>query len=528
MTTFALLAAIAAVGTGQRATLPPVSAQMADLMPPDPETPAHALLDRAAAVTLLRRGNPGIDVGRRDEHPEQMRGSEATRAGSRRPTRASTAEVHGVADAPVAPTETQFEAPERVVAAVRLLLGEGGPLRTQADRNTVLVEVFRLMAERGLRLPYRLLVPALSVTQSEVFAAVLEVVGERGRWLARLPGAPWGRPPSSIIDERAWEFGTTDQRVSYLAALRSRDPDEARETVELVWRDTSVEARAAFAHVIASTATSSDEPFLENCLRDRASSVHTAAQAGLVRLPASAYVDRMRDRARTCLRIASGPEGGPLLRVEVPDSDPRDGLLSTTSTDERVGTVVAAIPPGDWPSLLGRSAAQLLDLPQQVPIPSLTSAMVVSAVRWSDRDLAAALVARGVLDAGLIPLVDPELVASLVAHVGIGAFASDQLAVLGRGGPWSEPLTRSVGGLLLHHPSPTPAEAAFLARGWAMLSRYSALTTARGWAQRARSYADAGGRHAGIRAASEASSVLYLRAALWDYLRAIPPVTGAS
>ena len=157
--TFDALASIAAVGTGQRSSLPPVGALAAYLPGPDeadPQALAYALLDSAAALAVVRRGTPAAAPGE---------------------------------PVPPAPDDPFPEPPVHVISLLGpLLADDAGAIRLASDRAYVLAEALRLVAQAGMRLPHRLLGVALARRDLRLF--VQPVLGARGEWLlAQLQGA---------------------------------------------------------------------------------------------------------------------------------------------------------------------------------------------------------------------------------------------------------------------------------------------------------------------------------------------------
>lgn len=207
---------------------------------------------------------------------------------------------------------------------------EAARLLTQLMSNqhlNLLLSALIRMRERGLHLPYHLLPQALNVTHKEKQAALLPVLGERGRWLSQFdPAWKWvqdalpedenGLPPDA---EAIWQEGSTARRAEILRCLRAVDPEKARSWLEAVWKQEKAETRGDFLECLEVGLSTDDEPFLEAALDDRSSSVRGLAATLLARLPGSALMQRMRQRAQSLIT-----RKGETLAVEPPQKLPKD------------------------------------------------------------------------------------------------------------------------------------------------------------------------------------------------------------
>ncbi|MHB1008553.1 MAG: DUF5691 domain-containing protein [Propionibacteriaceae bacterium] len=510
--TFESLASIAAVGTGQRSTLPSLGRLSTYLPATDesaPEALAYELLDAAAALAVVRRGTPAPAPGD--------------------PARP-------------APPDTLPEPPMHVVSLLGpLLADDAGAIRHAADRAFVLREALSLVAAAGMRLPYRLLGTALART--DLRSSVRPVLGERGAWLlAQLDRAatprsapqPGLRPGegtevvAGVPDDETdvWDTGTSEERLAWFRQLRRRDPERARDEAVAVWKESPAAFRAELMAAVADTAVGSDEPFCEAGLDDRAEGVRAAAAAALSRLPGSAFVARMAARARVAIRVVEVEPGGihrmlrrsvRTLRVtpyEPDDAAVRDGLARRLSSGERLTRLVAAVPPAAWPELCGVTAAELVSLHQDEPRWDLAPGLVTAVVRHRDADAANALVAVGVEDVRLVPLLSTEALLALVAKVPptlLGAVLEHVPL------PWPAELATAVGQQLIgrngHQARP---------EAWALFARGVPLPVTGGWANRLRGLGQPDART--VRGLlRDTTSVLTVRAVLYDELRGFLP-----
>lgn len=283
-------------------------------------------------------------------------------------------------------------APEESLA---LPPAEATPLLVQifAEGNERLayLTLFKL-AQHRLRLPPGMLADRLENARRDgVLRNLLApVLGERGRWLAernpawQVQAIDHSAPP----DEETWNFGSLDQRLVYLQALRERDSAAARERLAAVLKELDARERAALTRVLASNLSADDEPLLEALRADRSKEVRRAAVDLLVLLPSSAYTRRMAERLASCVSFASGePDAGglkglfkrvtkaissePLLRIEPPETFFADGkddqLEEAVPASEGLGQrawwlyqVVAASPLHWWRQHGALSPTELL------------------------------------------------------------------------------------------------------------------------------------------------------------------------
>ena len=492
--TFSSLASIAAVGTGQRSSLPALGPLSTYLPTPedDPQAIAYALLDAAAALAVVRRGTPPDAPG------ESL---------------------------PPAPVDSLPEPPPHVVSLLGpLLADDAGAIRLSSDRAYVLAEALRLVARAGMRLPHRLLGAALA--RRDLRPSVQPVLGARGDWLlAQLQGAGLDGATAQAADPddpELWDTGTTEERLAWFRRARSTDPDAAREDAVAVWKESPAAFRTELMTAIASTVTPADEAFCEDGLDDRAEGVRVGAADALSRLPGSAYVARMSARARTAIAVLESESGGLVrllkrtsrtLRVtpfEPDEAAARDGLGRKLSSAERLTRLVAAVPPAAWVSFVSATAAELVTLPQDEPRWDLVPGIVTATLRHGDASTANSLVASGVMDVRLVLLLSTESVLTLLSRVPPTLLATvlERIPM-----PWPQEIATAVGQQLIggggHQLRPEV---------WTMFARAVPLRVAGGWAQRLRGLGQPEGRTVRTML-RDATSVLTVRSVFADELR---------
>jgi hypothetical protein len=336
---------------------------------PGPDDPAALLLDRAALLTVARRG--GRPAGHAEPPPEAE------------------------------PDPAPAVSPAAGRRLARMLGGEHPDL---------LAEWLAAAVARDRRAPAGLL-PALldrarrvSPSDPELRRLAAEAGGSRARWLAGL-NPDWTFVTAHAgAGQDAWRLGGKSQRRGYLAALRTRDPGAARELITASWEAAAGPERVMFLSVMANTGLSlADEPLLEAALDELDAEVRGWAAYLLARLPASALGQRMAQRALDCIRIESGVRGTRLVVVPPARSDAamrRDGVTSgqggrLPERDARthlLHEVLARTPLRTWTGRFGRTAEQILAVPSGPWAPVLFTGWSRAAMAQRDQEWMTALI----------------------------------------------------------------------------------------------------------------------------------------
>jgi hypothetical protein len=438
------LVAVATVGVARRPELVtglagPAAAYAHVLSRADP---AASVLDAAALLTVARRaGWPPVP-------------------GVRRPEPAA-------ADA----------APELSPRAARLL----GQAR-EADAG-LLADLLTAAAAAGYRAPAPLLPDLLDAATSDraLRPAVAGVLGQRGRWLAA-HRADWQRVadgaagPDPADGPELWQTGRRAERISYLAALRGRDPAAGRELLAAGWASETGDDRAALLPVLARELSPADEEFLEAALDDRKGAVRAAAVRLLARLPGSAWCRRATARATPLLQLA-GRAPRRTLAARLPGGlDPaaaRDGIGGPPPPGISVAAwqltqVIAAVPLDQWAGRFRLTPAEIVTRPVAGDLARHVHAgWRLATVRQANPDWAAALLAAdarhpqlvrasdrspaawpadGQLAAVLPPAAQAARVAALLSRTAITPEALAELRACP--GPWPASLAEVVVSML--------------------------------------------------------------------------------
>jgi len=225
--------------------------------------------------------------------------------------------------------------------------GESLPLPAEADEKPVvpgvlmqdlmamvggqyreaLPEWLQLTSEQGWRFPEEHLVELLDFGHGhpELRAALLPLLGMRGRWLAAQNPDwhyalqfslfeienEWESEAATEEAENVWQTGTKEERVALLHRLRRSDPSRARALVESTWKQDVPAERAEFTATFIAGLSMEDEPFLETALDDKRKEVRTAAQDLLARLPESRFCQRMWERLRPLVQLQTSEAVAP-------------------------------------------------------------------------------------------------------------------------------------------------------------------------------------------------------------------------
>ncbi len=369
MSTWQDLVTASLIGT-ERSAVPLVAVPGVPTPADAPADPAAILLDRAALLTVARRG------GRQAERAE-----------------------------PLLPAEPDPAPAVGRAAARRLARMLGG------EHPDVLAEWLAAVVARGRRAPAALL-PAL-LDRARRFAAVdpelrrlaAEAGGSRARWLAGFnPDWKFVTAHTRPGDD-AWRLGSKGQRRGYLAALRVRDPGAARDLIAQSWAAASPDERVMFLKAMTAGLSLADEPLLEAALDDPNAWVRKMAAEVLAALPGSALGRRMADRALGCLRLHEGTRGTRLVATPPAQCDAamrRDGIapgLSATSSHPAgqarlMAELLARTPLRTWTDGFGRPPEQILALPSGDWTPVLLAGWSRAAMDQRHQDWMTALVSR--------------------------------------------------------------------------------------------------------------------------------------
>lgn len=269
----------------------------------------------------------------------------------------------------VAPLEA---APNEVLRPVSRKLNDLLQHVLSGNADSLVDEFLPALAARQLLIPPELLPQALNVKTPRIRELLLPLLGERGRWLARLnPEWAWvseGVALQSGQDlarlQHLWDEGTFAIRSEALSVVRAASPETARRWLQASFASDKAEHRARLLQVLTLGLSPADEPFLETCLADRSASVVQTAAELLCSLPSSALVQRMQARAEAMLTFVDSQ-----LVCQPPETLDktweRDGIAKSSGggSGPRAGwtrTVFSAVPPQHWCLHFQQTPAELL------------------------------------------------------------------------------------------------------------------------------------------------------------------------
>lgn len=244
----------------------------------------------------------------------------------------------------------------------------------------LVIEFLRQMRGSQIVAPPDLLPLLLDCSDVAVREHLLPVLGERGMWLSRQnPDWSWVHQGVAHLSEadqtelkRTWDEGTIAQRRQVLKMLRRFDPQQARDWLLPAFAHEKPAHRVELLEELAIGLSAADEPFLEQCLGDRASTVQQTAARLLCCLPNSLLSARMRERADAMLSIAA--KGKPREKAKLACTPPEkidrdwqhDGIASKAPSGRGVRafwaeTLLVAVPPSHWAKRFGLAPSDVIE-----------------------------------------------------------------------------------------------------------------------------------------------------------------------
>ena len=234
----------------------------------------------------------------------------------------------------------------------------------QGEHESLLRTWLTLATRRDVRAPADTIPTVLDLARQDpkLRPLVRAAGGTRATWLAAL-NEDWafaisGDSPDSLA--ATWETGTGMARMEALQRLRQLDPERARTLLEASWAQEDPTNRPFIVAMLAHGLSLADEPFLERALDDRRKEVRQQAAGLLGRLPSSALMARMVDRAKKLVTLGKSTI---LQRTSIDVAPPdeadasmiRDGVNPKPPAGTGVGEkawwlaqIVGAVPPSTW------------------------------------------------------------------------------------------------------------------------------------------------------------------------------------
>lgn len=224
----------------------------------------------------------------------------------------------------------------------------------------------------GQRLPALVLPAALDAASRsrELRDVALQVIGNRGRWIAQFNESWKFAAGTTEHTETVWTEGSLDERRLFLESERGRDPATARARLAASLAELPARERADLIRCLLVGLGPDDEAFLQERLEDRSKEVRQLAAGLLAALPgsdfarrAAARLDGLLQHERAMVRkvwVLDAPE-------HFDDAWKADGIERDRTQSETLGDrawwlmqLVRAAPLGWWQERLQMSPAELL------------------------------------------------------------------------------------------------------------------------------------------------------------------------
>ncbi|MFI6100699.1 DUF5691 domain-containing protein [Lentzea sp. NPDC051213] len=180
------------------------------------------------------------------------------------------------------------------------------------DDEVLLTEWCALAKANNVVAEHRMLpaLLALGTARPGLRAAVVEVLGTRGRWLANTrPGWSWASGTAPLVDEVPLAEVLDLPSAQRVRALRRKRRSEPSAVGAFIAAEFEASRRSADRQVLISALETAlgpaDEALLESALDDRAAAVHDEALRLLRKLPTSALATRAAARLDEGLRRTS-------------------------------------------------------------------------------------------------------------------------------------------------------------------------------------------------------------------------------
>ncbi|MFD5824086.1 DUF5691 domain-containing protein [Lentzea sp. NPDC060358] len=247
------------------------------------------------------------------------------------------------------------------------------------DDEVLLTEWCALAKAGGVVAEHRMLpsLLALGTARPGLRAAVVEVLGVRGRWLAGTrPGWSWASGQAPLIDEVPLEEVLDLPSAQRVRALRRKRKGDPAGVGEFIAREFEASRRSADRQVLVSALETGlneqDERLLEAALDDRAAAVHDEALRLLRKLRRTRLAARAAHRLRHGLRLtADGLDVRPgELWTGPPDAKELRDLMrdgSEKGVAGRIRAAAASVPPSYWTSTLKADDAKAAGILRRGP-----------------------------------------------------------------------------------------------------------------------------------------------------------------
>ncbi|MDX8144009.1 DUF5691 domain-containing protein [Lentzea sp. BCCO 10_0061] len=247
------------------------------------------------------------------------------------------------------------------------------------DDEVLLTEWCALAKANHVVAEHRMLPALLSLGTARpgLRAAVVEVLGTRGRWLAGTrPGWSWASGAAPLVDEVPLQEVLDLPSAQRVRALRRRRKADPAGVGAFIAEEFEASRRSADRQVLISALETGlgpqDEQLLETALDDKAAAVHDEALRLLRKLGRTRLAARAAHRLRHGLRLtADGLDVRPdELWTGQPDAAELRDLMrdgSEKGVAGRIRAAAASVPPSYWTSTLKADDAKAAGMLRRGP-----------------------------------------------------------------------------------------------------------------------------------------------------------------
>lgn len=139
-----------------------------------------------------------------------------------------------------------------------------------------------------------------AVTDPDFAQKIRPLAGSRGRWLSEQ--VPRWAVLFAEIDPGRWPVAGFHERIQILRQIRKKNPSEAIALLQSTWPTEGWQERQAFLKTLEKGLSPADEPFLEDCLKDKRKEVRKEAAHLLAQIPQSVLSGRLQNFARSWIQ----------------------------------------------------------------------------------------------------------------------------------------------------------------------------------------------------------------------------------
>jgi hypothetical protein len=247
---------------------------------------------------------------------------------------------------------------------------------------SILEEILNLVISRKEAIPPSVLPMVLEYSKHKKYLHPLlhDSIGTLGIWLMK-QNPEWEHLlPIDSKDKSIFAYGTKQERVRYLRALREYAPLEAIDQLRAIWHTENTANKVSFLETLVINLNDNDLPFLEECQDDKRKNVRLAAAQLLAQIPTSPLAQRMQSYLASHVTLKPTSNWKKLLSLgkkhkvwmilleeDCSSEMLKDGILPQKKVLPRQGKkvnklaqVIAKTPPSWWEQHYGLSPIDLI------------------------------------------------------------------------------------------------------------------------------------------------------------------------